>query len=90
MATTGVRALKAKLSEYLKRAKAGERVTVTDRGRPIAILGPAASEPSLVRLEALLSTGLAHWGGGKPRGAKRLARAVRGASVARAIIEDRR
>jgi prevent-host-death family protein len=35
-----VRDLKAKLSAYLKRAAAGELITVTDRGRPVAVLGP--------------------------------------------------
>lgn len=35
-----VRELKAKLSAYLQRAAAGEHITVTDRGRPIAVLGP--------------------------------------------------
>ncbi len=35
-----VRELKAKLSEFLQRAAAGEMITVTDRGRPIATLGP--------------------------------------------------
>lgn len=36
----GVRELKAKLSSYLQRAAAGELITVTDRGRPIAVIGP--------------------------------------------------
>jgi prevent-host-death family protein len=36
----GVRDLKARLSSYLQRAAAGEVITVTDRGRPIAVLGP--------------------------------------------------
>jgi len=35
-----IRELKAKLSAYLKAAAAGELITVTDRGRPIALLGP--------------------------------------------------
>lgn len=35
-----MRDLKAKLSAYLERAAAGEVLTVTDRGRPIAVLGP--------------------------------------------------
>lgn len=35
-----VRELKAKLSAYLQRAAAGEMITVTDRGRPVAVLGP--------------------------------------------------
>lgn len=34
----GVRELKAKLSEYLRRAADGETVVVTDRGRPVARL----------------------------------------------------
>ncbi len=34
--TVGVRDLKAKLSEYLGRAAAGEQIIVTDRGRPVA------------------------------------------------------
>lgn len=36
----GVRELKARLSAVLQRAAAGELITVTDRGRPIAVLGP--------------------------------------------------
>ncbi len=35
-----VRELKARLSAYLERAAAGELITVTDRGRPVAVLGP--------------------------------------------------
>lgn len=36
----GVRELKTKLSAFLERAAAGEVITVTDRGRPVATLGP--------------------------------------------------
>jgi prevent-host-death family protein len=36
----GIRDLKAKLSSYVQRAAGGEVITVTDRGRPVAILGP--------------------------------------------------
>lgn len=35
-----VRELTVKLSAYLRRAAAGEHITVTDRGRPVAVLGP--------------------------------------------------
>jgi prevent-host-death family protein len=35
-----IRELKAKLSAYVQRASAGEHITVTDRGRPVAVLGP--------------------------------------------------
>lgn len=44
-----VRELKAKLSAYLQRAAAGEMITVTDRGRPVAVLGPP---PGTVDLSA--------------------------------------
>ena len=37
----GVADLKAKLSEYLARVRAGEEVVVTDRGHPIARIVPA-------------------------------------------------
>jgi prevent-host-death family protein len=36
----GVRQLKARLSEYVERAARGETITVTNRGRPKAILAP--------------------------------------------------
>jgi prevent-host-death family protein len=49
-----IRDLKAKLSAYLKRASAGELITVTDRGRPVAVIGPALSD---VDLEAAVDAG---------------------------------
>jgi prevent-host-death family protein len=39
--------LKARLSEYLRRARAGEAVVVTDRGKPIARLSPLEGDPAL-------------------------------------------
>lgn len=36
----GVRELKQRLSSYVRRAAAGERIVVTDRGRPTAMLVP--------------------------------------------------
>ncbi len=36
----GVRELKQRLSEYLDRVASGERITVTDRGRPKALIIP--------------------------------------------------
>jgi prevent-host-death family protein len=45
----GVRELKAKLSEYLAAAAAGEEVIVTDRGRPVARLVPFGSTSSVER-----------------------------------------
>ncbi|MGQ0842660.1 MAG: type II toxin-antitoxin system Phd/YefM family antitoxin [Sporichthyaceae bacterium] len=49
-----MRELKAKLSAYLQKAAGGEVITVTDRGRPIAVLGPP---PGRVDLEAAVEAG---------------------------------
>jgi prevent-host-death family protein len=43
MAEAGVRDLRDHLSRYLERVRAGEEVTVTDRGRPIARLVPVGT-----------------------------------------------
>ena len=50
----GVRELKAKLSAMLQRAAAGEVITVTDRGRPVAVLGPPLGA---VNLSAAIEAG---------------------------------
>lgn len=90
MATVGVRELKARLSLYLKRVEHGERIVVTERGRPVAVIGPAAGSALTERLEGMLRSGMARWGGGKPRGSARPAQLRRGLSVSAAILEDRR
>jgi len=43
--------LRANLKAYVDRARAGERVIVTERGVPVARLGPAQEESLLDRLE---------------------------------------
>ena len=49
-----IRDLKAHLSEYLARAAAGEVITVTDRGRPSAVLAPL---PGRARIELGIAEG---------------------------------
>ena len=52
--------LKARLSEYLSRVRAGQEVIVTDRGRPIARLAPLVGESAAEgRLGTLVRAGLA-------------------------------
>ena len=52
--------LKAKLSEYLRRARAGEAVVVTDRGRPVARLAGLEGDRAMEgRTEELIRSGLA-------------------------------
>ena len=43
--------LRASLKSYVERARKGERIVVTDRGVPVARLGPAEEESLLDRLE---------------------------------------
>jgi prevent-host-death family protein len=53
----GVRELRQNLSKYLRRVARGETLEVTERGRPVAILGPLGEPAS--PLGRLLSTGRA-------------------------------
>jgi prevent-host-death family protein len=88
MPAVGIRELKSGLSKYLKRVAHGERITVTERGRPVAVLVPI-EEPSAALVQAMIAAGTARWSGGKPRGSARPARLRSGPSVAQAITEDR-
>jgi prevent-host-death family protein len=88
MTMVGVRELKDQLSEYLRRVSAGERIVVTDRGRPIATLAPFEEASSARALWGLVAAGLASWKGGKPK-AMIDPPVVKGASVADAVLEDR-
>lgn len=57
--TVSVAALKARLSEYLRAARAGESVVVTDRGTPVARLGPLEGASALSgHVETLAAAGL--------------------------------
>jgi prevent-host-death family protein len=53
--TVGIAELRQNLSVYLRRVKAGERLVVTDRNRPVAELGPPMKTES--RLERLIAEG---------------------------------
>ena len=84
--TVGIRELKARLSEYLKLARKGHRIVVTDRGREIAALGPVSGERRT--LESLMAAGNLRWSGRKPSGLKGIK--ASGKNVAVAVVEDRR
>lgn len=53
MASVGVRELRQRASELLRRVEQGETIQVTDRGRPIALLSPPPAGSPLDRLRAL-------------------------------------
>ena len=60
MARAGIAELKASLSEYLRRVKAGEEVIVTEHGRPIARLAPIerTNGPTDAELDELVAAGI--------------------------------
>jgi prevent-host-death family protein len=69
MITVGIREAKKRLSEYLRKVRAGERVLITERGKPIAVITKPRGAVD-ERLEAMIRNGEASWGGGKPKGRK--------------------
>jgi prevent-host-death family protein len=96
--TVSVRELKGSLSRYLKRAAAGEDVTITSRGRPIARLVPAppqsiTEEPSAAEVRRRLAAipGIILAKPGKPKGSSQPTVVRKGQKqIADIVIEDRR
>lgn len=54
MTSVGIRELRQRASELLRRVAAGESIEVTDRGRPVALLTPI---PDVGPLESLRASG---------------------------------
>ena len=46
MNRVGIRELRQNLSVYLRRVQQGESLEVTERGRPVAVLGPLSAASS--------------------------------------------
>jgi len=89
MPIVGVRKLKAQLSSYLKVVESGTRLTVTDRGRPVALLVPPDPSDRPAWARRLVADGHARWAGGKPLGLQRRVRR-KGVPASRMVIDDRR
>lgn len=53
--SVGIRALQQHASEVVRRAAAGETLTITDRGRPVARIVPLITSP----LDRMIAEGLA-------------------------------
>lgn len=64
----GIRELKNKLSYHIGQVKKGERITVTDRGRAVAVIVPTEETEVVEKLLNLVREGFALWEGGKPTG----------------------
>jgi prevent-host-death family protein len=71
MQAVGIRELKAKLSHYVRIAKTGEVVLVTEHGKVVAALGPPSATrlpPELAGLQSLVDRGIVTLGGPKRPG----------------------
>ena len=66
MERIGVRELRQNASKYLERVKRGESIEVTDRGVPVAVLGPVPVTKK-TRVEELIEQGLMTPGVGNMR-----------------------
>ena len=84
----GTRELKNKLSEYMRRVKAGETIIVTERGKTIGQIVPV--KPSLdERLQTMVDAGLAEWSGRKLKPHKPAAINRGNKLVSDLVVEDR-
>lgn len=65
----GIRELRADLSRWMKRVRAGEEVVVTDRGKAVARLVPFAGERTIDRLirEGVVVPAPRPWSGNLPK-----------------------
>ena len=93
MSTVGIRELKNRLTQYLRRTKQGEEVIITERGKPIALIQPIQSAEHPVSLEArlakLAAQGFVTLPTQKPLKRVRMAK-VSGRPISKTILEDRR
>ena len=93
MKTAAVSKLKASLSEYLTRVKAGEEVIVTERGKPIAKIIPIGRDQAEFppHVLELARAGLIRLGSGKiPKGFWKMPRpADPTGAVLKALLEER-
>ena len=89
--TVGSRELKTRLGAHLKRVRAGATLVITDRGHPVAELGPleASGEGLDGRLAELEAVGMLTRG--RSRGSLRPFRPItsRGRPLSDAVTEDR-
>jgi prevent-host-death family protein len=93
MSSVGIKELKNRLTYYIRLAKQGEELVVTERGRPVALIQALHAATDVSTLEAKLAR-LAARGGvtlpdRKPSGSIR-AKRLRGIPTSRIILEERR
>lgn len=92
MKTAAISEMKARLSQYLNRVKAGEEILITDRGNPVARLLPICRTKSRREsMENMEKRGLIKLGSGRlPKDFRRTHKPKDpGGSVLRALLEER-
>ncbi len=93
MSTVGVRELKNRLTQYLRRTKQGDEVVMTERGKPIGLIQPIRSAERAASLDARLARLAAQRLVTLPTRAPlervRLVK-VAGAPISKTILRDRR
>ncbi|MCC7079766.1 MAG: type II toxin-antitoxin system prevent-host-death family antitoxin [Burkholderiales bacterium] len=83
-----IRELKSRLSHFLRLARGGESVVITDRGVPVGRLVPIEQDLD-ERVAALRAARQLQWSGRRLAPRKPAVRVPAGKSVAQLIIEDR-
>ena len=86
--TVNIRELKSRLSHYLRLAKAGESVEITERGNPIGRIVPTVLQVE-DRIESMEQAGLLSWSRRKLRPMTPVVRVRGRKTVADLLIEDR-
>lgn len=87
MVQVGVREFKNGASRFFERVEAGEVVTVTKRGKPVARVFPAGIPAGVAEL---MAAGKVRWGGGKPSLPTPIVLSGDGPSASDYVIEGRR
>lgn len=89
MSSVGVRELKNKLSDYLGKVARGERITVTKRGKIVAVITPPVEDEVVRVISEMVREESASWSGGKPRGNTRPPK-IKGKPLSETVLEERR
>lgn len=88
MTETGVRDLRANLSDYLRLVKSGSTITITEYGQPIGYIVPYVPLAN-DRLKLLQEAGVLAWNGKRLPTIQPIAQAKGAQSVADLLLEDR-
>ncbi len=85
-----IREFKSRPVEWVRRAEAGEEVTITRGARAVAVLKPAKEETDEEVIERLARMGLLRKGDGLPFSKTWRPIKVKGKPLSQVVIEDRR